>query len=118
MSARRCKQALTACALERYRLAHGQYPAALDALVPPFLTQVPINALNPTTAPLKYQLQGANQFILYSLGLNQVDDKGQIGSYRLDSWPGPIPFFRLDEGDWVWGSPEAGKGQAEARKSQ
>jgi hypothetical protein len=112
------QQAQTASALERYRLAHGQYPATLDALVPAFLTQVPIDALNPATAPLKYQLQGADYFILYSFGLNHVDDKGRIGSVREDPWSGPIPFVRLDEGDWVWGTPQPGKGHSEARSSK
>jgi hypothetical protein len=112
------QQAQTACALERYRLAHGQYPATLDALVPAFLTRVPLDAQNPGTAPLNYQVEGTDHFILYSFGLNQVNDKGQIGSVREDPWSGPIPFVRLDEGDWVWASPETGKEQSRARSSQ
>ena len=31
----------TVCALERYHLAHGEYPEALDALVPQFIEKLP-----------------------------------------------------------------------------
>lgn len=34
-------QAWVACALERYRLAHGQYPEGLDALSPGFIEKLP-----------------------------------------------------------------------------
>ena len=34
-------EAQIACALERYRLAHGEYPETLDALVPQFIEKVP-----------------------------------------------------------------------------
>ena len=34
-------EAYIACGLERYRLAHGQYPETLDALVPQFAEKLP-----------------------------------------------------------------------------
>jgi len=41
-----------ACALERYALAHGDYPEKLDALVPQFLAQLPHDVV--TGGPLGY----------------------------------------------------------------
>src|SRR5262249_26219403 len=38
--------ALIACALERYRLAHGQLPRSLDALVPEFISKLPHDVIN------------------------------------------------------------------------
>jgi hypothetical protein len=60
--ARRCvttqvglDQAHVACALERYRLARGGYPARLEDLVPSCLAQVPLDRL--TGNPMGYDLQ-------------------------------------------------------------
>jgi hypothetical protein len=95
--------ARVACALERYRLAHGQYPEAIDALAPPFIEELPHDLIN--GQPLKYRRTDppatgspsatANQFILYSVGWNETDDGGQIGLTEkggVDS----------KKGDWVW----------------
>jgi tetratricopeptide (TPR) repeat protein len=40
-----CQEVTVACALERCRLAQGQYPGSLDALVPTWLKQVPTDLL-------------------------------------------------------------------------
>lgn len=48
----RLREAVTACALERYRLAHGGYPAGLAELVPAFLAAVPDNVF--TGQPISY----------------------------------------------------------------
>ena len=42
-----------ACALERYRLANGQFPETLDALVPKFVAKLPTDVI--TGTPLKYR---------------------------------------------------------------
>ena len=34
-------EAQIVCALERYRLAHGEYPGTLDALSPQFIEKIP-----------------------------------------------------------------------------
>jgi hypothetical protein len=78
------------CALERYRLARGQYPETLDALVPQFAQKIPCDIVN--GKPLRYQRSADGQFLLYSVGWNEKDDAGQ---------PGPDN----DTGDWVWGRP-------------
>jgi hypothetical protein len=45
--------ARVAIALERYRLAHGEYPKSLDALVPQFITKLPHDIIN--GQPLHYR---------------------------------------------------------------
>jgi hypothetical protein len=87
------KEALIACALERYRLANGKYPVTLAALTPQFIAAIPHDVI--TGEPLKYRLDG-NLFILYSVGWNETDDGGKIVMSKdgksVDS----------AQGDWVW----------------
>ncbi len=45
--------ARVACALERFRLAHGDYPETLDALAPEFLAKIPHDIIN--GQPLHYR---------------------------------------------------------------
>jgi hypothetical protein len=100
-----CEEAAVACALERCRLAQGQYPVFLDALVPAWLQQVPTDLLAAGGAPLKYRREADGGFVLYSVGLNRVDDQGKPGSLDKD-WRGvQSDSPRLDEGDWVWRQP-------------
>jgi hypothetical protein len=85
--------ARVACALERHRLAHGQYPDALDALMPSFIAQLPHDILN--GQPLRYRRVDPGQFVLYSVGWNETDDGGQV-ILKKDGKPD------LDKGDWGW----------------
>jgi len=100
-----CEEAAAACALERCRLAQGQYPASLDALVPMWLKQVPVDLLVPGGTPLKYRREADGGFVLYSVGLNRVDDQGKPGSPAKDWSRKETGLPRLDEGDWVWRQP-------------
>jgi hypothetical protein len=83
-----------ACALERYRLAHDQYPETLDALAPQFIEKLPHDIIN--GQPLHYRRTDDGKFVLYSVGWNETDDGGAVvfskGSSAVDS----------DKGDWVW----------------
>jgi hypothetical protein len=81
-------QALLACALERYRLSHGEYPQSLSDLVPQLVDKLPHDLIG--GGGLKYRRTGATQFILYSIGWNERDDGG-------------IPGKTIADGDWVWG---------------
>jgi hypothetical protein len=89
--------ARVACALERYRLAHGRYPDSLAALEPQFITQVPHDIIN--GQPLHYRLRPDGLFILYSVGWNETDDGGVVAI----GWRGGVNW---QEGDWVWQYPE------------
>jgi hypothetical protein len=89
-------EALVVCALERYRLAHGQYPETLDALVPQFVEKLPHDIID--GQPLKYRRTGDGQFLLYSVGWNEKDDGGQVELTK----DGSVDFAK---GDWVWRYP-------------
>ena len=85
--------ARVACALERYRLAHGQYPEALDALTPQVVEKIPHDIIN--GQPLHYRPSDDGQFILYSVGWNETDDGGQVALKKNGSED-------REKGDWVW----------------
>lgn len=89
--------ARVACALERYRLAHGRYPETLDALTPQFIEKLPHDIIN--GQPLHYRRTADGQFVLYSVGWNETDDGGTVvlrkGNSNVDS----------NSGDWVWEYP-------------
>jgi hypothetical protein len=94
-------QAATACALERYRLAHSQYPAALEALVPAYRPQVPADFLAQPPAPLHYRRTDDGGFQLYSVGRDRTDNGGKVRQ------PNDSPYFALssldsDGCDLVW----------------
>jgi hypothetical protein len=88
--------ALLACALERYRLANGQFPNTLDALAPKFIAKLPHDVIN--GQPLKYRRTDDGQFVLYSVGWNETDDGGTVGLNKEGK-----PDWH--EGDWVWRYP-------------
>jgi hypothetical protein len=88
-----------ACALERYRLAQGQYPEDLNALVPRFVALLPHDIIN--GQPLKYRRTDHGQFILYSVGWNEKDDGGVVATIKADP-----PRQDILQGDWVWQYPE------------
>ena len=87
--------AVVACALERYRLAQQDYPEALAALVPTYLTRLPVDPVNGQA--LHYRRDAAGRFTLYSVGSNLKDDEGATAKGKDG---------RLDtrQGDWVWRS--------------
>jgi hypothetical protein len=76
-----------ACALERYHLAHNDYPESLDALVPAFLDQLPHEVVD--AKALRYQRTQDSRYLLYSVGWNQRDE----GGLRANA---------VEQGDWVW----------------
>jgi len=86
-------EAAIACALERSRLANGQFPETLEALIPRFISQLPNDVIS--GEPYKYHLTNDGQFVLYSVGWNETDDGGVPGKTLFDE----------KEGDWVWQYP-------------
>ncbi len=92
-------EAQLACALERYRLAQGGYPAALENLVPVYMKALPHDIIN--GEPYHYQLRPDGKYLLYSIGWNLVDDGGTV-VYEKDS-----PNRReARQGDWSWPVPK------------
>jgi len=78
-----------ACMLERYRLAHKQYPATLDEVAADLKEQLPHDIIN--GQPFRYRFDPSGHYILYSVGWNEKED-------------GAAPGKSIDEGDWVWES--------------
>jgi hypothetical protein len=96
-------QARVACALERYRLVHGQFPESLDTLVPQFLAELPRDAA--AGEPFRYRRTDDGRFLLYARGADGVDDGGRPVKVEFD-WSGS-PVSEPGPGDWVWGYPGA-----------
>ena len=84
-------QARIACALERYYLKHLEYPKTLEALVPEYLSAVPVDIVN--GQPMHYERTSAGAFKLWSIGVDGKDDQGRAAEKH-----------RLHDGDWVWGA--------------
>lgn len=82
-------EARISCRLERYRLAHGTYPATLEALVPAYGAELPRDIMN--GQDYIYKLKPDQTYILYSVGWNQKDDQGDAGKIHTSDSP-----------DWVW----------------
>jgi hypothetical protein len=82
-------EAQIVCALQRHQLAHGEYPAALESLVPQFIEQLPHDIIG--GQPLHYRRTEDGKFLLYSIGWNETDDGGV---------PGTLADVKND--DWVW----------------
>ena len=80
-------QALVACALERFHLAHGEYPETLGSLVPQFLAAIPHEIVG--GQPLHFRRAADGTFILYSVGWDGLDHGGARGK-------------TVAERDWVW----------------
>jgi hypothetical protein len=88
--------ARVACALERYRLAHGDYPQSLEAIVPQFIGAVPHDIID--GEPLHYRRTEDGKCLLYSIGWNGTDDGGLFPSKKNGGIMGKC--------DWVWRYPE------------
>ena len=83
-------QSLIACALERYRIARGSYPASPDSLVPEYLAKIPNSPI--TGKPMNYSLKQDGTFLLWTPSWELKSLGGKPGEY-------------FGEGDIVWGQP-------------
>jgi hypothetical protein len=66
-------------ALEHYRLAHGEYPASLNALVPDMLKQAPLDPWSGKPlgyVKLKAKDAKGREYLLYSFGVDGQDNGG------------------------------------------
>jgi hypothetical protein len=93
---------ITAIAIKRFQLKRDSYPPSLNALVPEFLSAVPLDPVD--GQPMRYRLNADGTFLLYSIGENGKDDGGdpslekgvQSSSFI---WQNPRAL------DWVWPRP-------------
>ncbi len=80
---------LIALALAEYQCEHGGYPESLNSLSPGYLKTLPLDRF--TEKPLRYQRQEGG-FLLYSLGANGKDDKGQLNGDGADDIAVRVPI--------------------------
>ena len=91
-------QAVIACALERFRLANGRFPDALEKLVPDYLKAVPLDVVNGEQP--HYRLNKNGKYLLYSDGWTGKDNGGKLimkpDNTGIDNLKSP----------WIWSSGE------------
>ncbi len=101
----RLRCAVAACAVERYRLEHGDWPASLSALVPALLPAVPDDPCD--GQPLRYR-RLADGVVIYSIGPDGIDNGGApLVDYK---WPWPDD---ADLGLRLWDEPHRRRPPAE-----
>ncbi|MFK5924048.1 MAG: hypothetical protein QM496_17870, partial [Verrucomicrobiota bacterium] len=76
-----------AIALELYRREHDSYPDSLSPLAPSYIDALPPDLI--TGAPLHYLLKTDGTPLIYSVGINQIDENGLLKKDRT-------------LGDWTW----------------
>ena len=93
---------VTAIALERYRARQGRYPDELRKVVPEFLKEEPVDFMDGKA--LRYRLGEDGRFVLYSVGLDGVDDGGSAGEEaRPADYRGMFPNVSVRSNrDIVW----------------
>lgn len=97
--------ARVAIALERFRLAHGEFPDELAALAPQFLEKIPHDVIG--GQPLHYRRSDDGQFVLYSVGWNETDDGGMVepNAVGVTDRKSETSTWDFKQGDWVWRYP-------------
>jgi hypothetical protein len=97
MGQARLRCAVTACAVERYRLDHGGWPASLSALVPALLPDVPADPGD--GQPIRYRRLD-DGVVIYSVGPDCADN----GAASLVDYVWPWPDG-ADLGIRLWDEP-------------
>jgi hypothetical protein len=87
----RIDQTRIAIALQRCKLEHGGYPAALSSLVPAFIDPLPPDPF--ASEPMRHAVRDDGTFDLWSVGPDQVDESGVSGREK---------YRNARRGDWPW----------------
>jgi len=91
----RRRMTITVIALQRYNLRHGGYPEGLDALIPDYISSLPIDPMS--GRPFGYRLHPNGDFTLYSVGANGIDEGGDS---QPPSASGPFDFWSGRDAVW------------------
>jgi hypothetical protein len=83
----RCAQA--ALAAERFRLAQGRLPDSLNALMPNYLPELPIDPFD--GQPLKFRATDEG-ITIYSIYENEQDDEGRVEEGPGEECPLDVGF--------------------------
>ncbi len=89
-------ETIVACALERYRLAHGELPQTLDALTPQFIQEDSHRCPHGRAAQVSAQ-RGWEVSPHIRSGGTRSDDGGQVVMHG-----GSSGSVDITKGDWVW----------------
>jgi hypothetical protein len=93
---------VTAIALKRYQLKHGNWPPDLNSLAPEFVPDVPYDPVD--GQPLRYRPKADGTFLLYSIGENGKDDDGDP-SLEKGGQSKSLYWQNTQALDWVWPQP-------------
>jgi hypothetical protein len=93
---------VTAIALKRYQLKHGNYPPDLNSLVPEFVPAAPFDPVD--GQPLRYRPKADGTFLLYSVAENGKDDNGDPSIAKGVISPS-LYWQNAHALDWVWPQP-------------
>ena len=93
---------ITAIALKRFQLKHGNYPAQLSELAPEFLPSVPVDPYD--GKPLRYHPNADGTFLLYCVGEDGVDDGGDP-NLPVGITSSSLNWQNAHARDWVWPQP-------------
>jgi hypothetical protein len=103
MAAEACKRVVvTAIALKRFRLKHGNFPDKFSELTPEFVAVVPLDPVD--GQPLRYRRNEDGTYLLYSIGDNGVDDGGDTTPVKLPTTSASNWHWQRAR-DWVWPQP-------------
>jgi hypothetical protein len=94
---------ITAIALKRFQLKHGNFPEKLSELAPEFLATTPLDPVD--GKPLRYRRNTDGTYLLYSIGENGVDDGGDVTPLKASSSPSSYTWNWQRARDWVWPQP-------------
>ena len=99
---------VTAIALKRFQIQPGRYPETLAELTPALLRSVPVDFMD--GKELRYQRFEDGRMVLYSVGLDCVDNGGQTKTreqlreqHRMRGYASP--FSPYQDTDIVWPMP-------------
>ncbi len=65
-------------ALHRHKLAHGGWPESLDAFVPAYLDELPMDPHDPERGSIRYRVNEDGSFTLWSVGPDGTDNGGAV----------------------------------------
>lgn len=106
----RCRVSLdmaaAACAVERYRLAHGALPETLDELVPAFMESVAADPFRDDGGPISYRVVDDGGYMLYSWAMNRTDEGGvhqDQDAHGLRQGRSVKKGNDWANGDWIFG---------------
>ena len=96
-------QGAIACALERYRIANGNYPESLDGIMQVDGKPLPLDIMN--GKPVGYRKTPDDRYALWSVGFDGKDEGGKraVDKFRPETTKFQDPKYA---GDWVWDFPK------------